>query len=66
MSATKTLTKESYEVQADGWIAGQKRLKGAVVELTPAAAKYENVKPLAQPKPHRKTPAKDTAKDADK
>lgn len=32
-----------YIVKADGWVAGKWRARGAVVKLTAAAAKYENV-----------------------
>ncbi len=35
--------KQNYIVKADGWVAGQWRAKGSTVELTEAAAKYENV-----------------------
>lgn len=32
-----------FKVMADGWVAGQNRKKGDIVELTLKAAQYENV-----------------------
>jgi hypothetical protein len=37
------MTKRSYAARADGWVAGRRVLKGEVVEMTDAAAKYEPV-----------------------
>ncbi|MEO1950676.1 hypothetical protein [Thioclava sp.] len=52
MSSTKTtkkpqvdpkLVKGSYTVLADGRVAGERKKKGDVIELTADQAKYENV-----------------------
>lgn len=44
--------KQDYTVNADGWVAGKLCFKGDPVQLSPSAAKYENVtlKPKAPPK----------------
>lgn len=46
---------KTYVVNADGWISGVWREKGAEVTLTPTAAKYENVS--LKPTKTRKAPA---------
>jgi len=45
--AKKAPEKSVFEVKDEGWVAGRRRLKGDLVELTQAQAKYENVKPAS-------------------
>lgn len=59
MSKTKA---QDYRVLADGWINGRRRKKGEIVTLTPRAAKYENVEPVADAPPPEKPAAKSRAK----
>jgi len=62
MSKTKA---RDYRARADGWINGRRRKKGEIVELTPRAAKYENVEPVESGPPPEKPAAKSRAKAGD-
>lgn len=56
---TKTKARD-YRARTDGWINGRRRKAGEIVELTPRAARYENVDPVEDTAPAgkaSKTPA---------
>ena len=44
------MSERSYIARADGWVAGRRVLQGEVIQLTPAAARYEPVDPAPQAK----------------
>ncbi|WP_062560613.1 hypothetical protein [Paracoccus aminovorans] len=52
----KAPLKQTYRARADGWIAGQRVEKDALLELTPDQAKYEPVD--LEPTPAEKTATK--------
>lgn len=56
---------QDYRAKADGWINGRRRKKGEIVELTPRAAKYENVEPVESPPPAEKPAARPKARTGD-